>query len=380
MKLLIYNDAYDPHGGVELRTGRLIEGLRRYRPEWHISFLHHHPDAGAVEAQYGSDVELCHGTADSVVGRLRMLLKVLRTRSPDVVVACKGRGAVELMILRRWISWSGSTMLIQAAPIKLPGEGRVKNGARKAVARWTFPRLDGIVAVSRALRTELASVSGVPEDAIAVCYNPVLTRGFFQKKRERSNLVSELPVTGLRLCCVGRLHRQKGFDVMLDAMPRIVSEVPDAHLILVGDGPERRALEDQVQQLGLPNHVRFTGWLGNPHPLIMKSDVFVCPSRWEGLPSMLIEAMMLRVRIVSTDCPFGPDEILDEGKYGALVPVEDPDALADAILAGRDQRIDPVNRNHLKQFAMLRACERYANVIERVAKGADPQRSKTWAQ
>jgi len=101
--------------------------------------------------------------------------------------------------------------------------------------------------------------------------------------------------------------------------------------MILGDGPERSSLEALVAERGLTGSVDLPGWISNPYPYMAHAGVFVLSSRWEGLPSVLIEALFCGVPVVATDCLSGPREILEGGRYGALVPVGNEDALAAAI-------------------------------------------------
>ncbi|AGA31717.1 glycosyl transferase, group 1 [Thioalkalivibrio nitratireducens DSM 14787] len=133
-------------------------------------------------------------------------------------------------------------------------------------------------------------------------------------------------------------------------------------MLIVGDGPERPSIEAQVREMGLADVVRLAGTVQNPLPLMAGSGVLVLPSRFEGLGNVLIEAMACGTQVVSTDCPHGPAEILDGGRYGQLVPVSDPAALAAAIersLNG-EFRVEPdVLRARAAEFSVERATRRY---------------------
>jgi glycosyltransferase involved in cell wall biosynthesis len=131
---------------------------------------------------------------------------------------------------------------------------------------------------------------------------------------------------------VGKLKRRKGFSTLLRAFARLRAR-RDARLIVLGEGEERPHLETLAAELGIRDAVDLHGFADNPLAYMARSDVFVLPSEWEGLPTVLIEALVCGCPVVSTDCPSGPAEILDHGRYGTLVPVGDEEALADAILA-----------------------------------------------
>jgi glycosyltransferase involved in cell wall biosynthesis len=139
--------------------------------------------------------------------------------------------------------------------------------------------------------------------------------------------------------CVARLDiRTKGLDILLQAWRQWLNDLQPAGesadvatLVLVGDGADRAALEQMVRTLDLTDHVRFAGVQSNPYPWIRHARALVLASRNEGLPNVLLEAMALDCMVVATDCPVGPRDMLDGGKAGLLVPVEDPAALAAAL-------------------------------------------------
>jgi glycosyltransferase involved in cell wall biosynthesis len=133
------------------------------------------------------------------------------------------------------------------------------------------------------------------------------------------------------LVAAGRLASWKGFSDLILAMP-MVREHSDARLLILGDGPLRGELQQLVDDLQLQDCVRLEGYVENPLKFFAKSDVFVLSSLVEGLPNVLVEAMLCGCTPVSTDCPTGPRELLGEGKFGYLVPVHDPEAMAGAIL------------------------------------------------
>ena len=130
---------------------------------------------------------------------------------------------------------------------------------------------------------------------------------------------------------VARLVPQKGIDVLIRALAQTVGEARDWTLTLVGDGPEREALERQVQQAGLQEQVQFLGFRSDPQTFLLQAGVFVLPSRFEGMPNALLEAMAAGLAVVVTDASPGPLEVVVNGVSGLVVPSDDPSALADAL-------------------------------------------------
>lgn len=142
-----------------------------------------------------------------------------------------------------------------------------------------------------------------------------------------------VPPSGSRpfLLAVGRLNRQKGFDVLIQAYALVAAEFPDLDLRIAGDGPEADSLRQLALDAGLGDRVTFMGHVRNVTDLMTQAFAFVLPSRYEGFPNVLLEALASGAATIATDCRSGPRQILCDGKYGDLVPVEDPVALAASL-------------------------------------------------
>lgn len=134
----------------------------------------------------------------------------------------------------------------------------------------------------------------------------------------------------------GRLAPWKGFPDLIRAVARLVEQGRDVRLLILGDGPQRAELQDMIATLGLHDHVQLMGYVANPLKYFAKARVFVLSSLVEGLPNVLVEAMMCGCTPVSTNCPTGPAEVLEGGRYGFLVPVGDSQAMADAMAKALD--------------------------------------------
>ncbi|WP_083803899.1 glycosyltransferase [Desulfonatronospira thiodismutans] len=139
-------------------------------------------------------------------------------------------------------------------------------------------------------------------------------------------------MTGLQwIVFVGRFVPAKGLDLLLEAFRQITGKTA-AHLVLLGEGPLRPRLESMTRELGLAGRVHFSGFQENPLPWMREATLLALPSRHEGLPTVLIEALACGTQIVATDCPGCSAEILEGVKHGQLVPVDNPTALAQAML------------------------------------------------
>lgn len=205
--------------------------------------------------------------------------------------------------------------------------------AKHALIRWAmsilYRRADIIIAVSGGVADDLLKL-GIPSEIIQVLHNPV------DKERliHLSRVGPDAPYVdgGRYIIALGRLAEQKGYSTLLRAYH--ASNVRSSHyLVIVGGGEQRAMLESMVCELKLGDRVVFTGALDNPFRILADAELLVLSSNWEGCPNVLLEALALGVPVVSTDCPHGPRELLENGKYGRLVPVNNPAALAHAMEA-----------------------------------------------
>ncbi len=243
----------------------------------------------------------------------------------------------------------------------------LKHGRLLRRARLAYPRADTVVGVSHGVSTEFAKIPNLKRNPPRVIYNPVVSAYLERKSREPASHSwigrPEHPV----VLAVGKLNENKNFSVLLTAFARLLAQRP-ARLIVLGEGRLRPRLLSLAQRLGIAEHVDFPGFVENPYAFLAKADLFVLSSRHEALPTVLIEAMACGCPVVSTDCSFGPREILEGGKLGALVPVGDSEALATAM----DRALDtPPRRGALRERASFFSIERAVDQYEELLLGED---------
>ena len=230
-------------------------------------------------------------------------------------------------------------------------------------ARLAYPHADAAVAVSHGVASELGRLSGMSHNRIHTIYNPVVSSDLLRKAREPLDhpwLNGRGPPVVL---AIGRLHKQKDFATLLAAFA-IVHRQRTARLIVLGRGPLLANLRSLAHKLRIAKDVEFPGFVENPYAFLARASLFVLSSRHEGLPNVLIEAMACGCPIVSTNCPFGPDEILEGGRWGELVPVGNPEALASAMARTLD---NPPHRHGLRErasfFSIERSVVRYEELL-----------------
>lgn len=201
---------------------------------------------------------------------------------------------------------------------------------RRRLWSTLYPQADAVIAPTQGVARETSHLSGLAEQEIKIIPNPVLDYSFENKMSapiEHPWFDKLTPV----ILGVGRLTRQKGFDNLLQAFNIVRLKTP-SKLIILGNGENRQSLENLIRSLKLDKIVDMPGHVSNPYAYMSRASVFVLSSRWEGPGHALIEALATGTPAVSTDCPFGPKDVLLNGQAGLLTPVDDPQALAKAIL------------------------------------------------
>jgi len=220
---------------------------------------------------------------------------------------------------------------------KSAGVSRIVSGIRVAdPARWRMglerfatQRVDNIVCVSQSVADFVATEGGFPRSKLRVIPNGI---DLTPVQTDTTRIRTELGIGNQRriLLGVGRLHRQKGFDWLLEQAPELLKRLPEHDLVIAGDGPERKSLGELASRLGLKDRVHFTGWRTDVPRLMQAADIFLLPSRWEGMPNVLIEAMGLGLPVVAASVE-GVTEVLGPLAKGQAVPFGDGAAFIDAV-------------------------------------------------
>ncbi|MFC3686901.1 glycosyltransferase [Aquipuribacter hungaricus] len=293
-------------------------------------------------------VRLLHRRARTTGGRARVpglrkaetLLQLWRAvRGADVVLAA--REIDQGLVLGRLVALVARrpfVVLVQSDP-HMAMAHHVRPRSRPLV-RWCLRTATHLVCVSPGLLAPLASL-GVPAGRTTAVSNGVDVEAVL---RAGAGTPPELPAgDGPLVLGLGRLVHQKGFDLLVRAHARVVSAGVPHRLLVLGDGAERERLLALADELGVTGSVSLPGFTADPLPTLAAADLYCLPSRWEGQPLTLAEAMVLGTPAVAADCVSGPREMLADGTRGDLVPVEDVDALAAAV------------RRHLEDPSRLRA-------------------------
>jgi len=285
--------------------------------------------------------------ASSSLGSLPWLVKYLRQNRPEAMLAAKDR-AGRAAVLARKLSGVPVRIVLRLGmhlSESLKGKSLLQKALRYYPARWFYPMADAIVCVSRGVVEDLVQITGLDQSRFRVIPNPVITPDLHRLASEPLKEDWFADPSIFRVLAVGRFTRQKDFFTLLHAFARVYQE-KNCRLLILGEGPERTELEAEVERLGLRDAVKMPGFAVNPYSYMSRADLFVLSSIFEGSPNVLKEALALGAPVVSTDCKSGPRDILQDGKYGPLVPIQSPDRLAQAM---KQVLEDPPDRSVLPE-------------------------------
>lgn len=364
-------------GGAERVTVNLAEAITERGIPVHLVLA---AAEGVFLDRLSPAIRVVDLRAGRVLRSMAPLARYLRRERPKVLVSSMGHANLVAL-------WAGR-LAGHVTPIVVTEHNtlsqEVERQSRLTGLLWphllgTFYRwADGVVAVSRGAADDLARTSGFPRDRIEVIYNPVIMPATMTQTRQPLDDPWFAPGQPPVIIGAGRLTRQKDFPALVRAFAEVRRRRP-ARLLILGEGDDRPALEALVAELGLAADVALPGFRDSALAYMAGSAVFVLSSSWEGLPTVLIEALAAGTRVVSTDCPSGPREILQDGRLGTLVPVGDVPALAAAILDALAQPRGGVPPDALTPYTRDAAVDHYLRLLDQVgpAPAITPIRTRT---
>lgn len=300
-----------------------------------------------------------------VIAGLPGLVRYFRREHPQALLSAMSHTNV-IALLAKCLAFSGTRVVVsERTQVSVSSAMSVLRRRRllPMLMRWTYPWANGVVAVSHGVADDLSRTIAIPRERIVVIHNPIDFDRINSNSVERSaelyeSVSSQSPI----ILGVGRLVEAKNFSFLIQAFAQTLKQFP-AKLIILGEGPLRAKLEALIADNGLSNDVIMPGFVKNPYAWMRHAKIFVLSSSWEGFPNVLVEAMACGTAVISTDCPSGPKEILEDGKWGRLVPVDDVDALAKAMVETLNETEHPNVIERAREFSVDHAADQYLSVL-----------------
>lgn len=350
-------------GGAErvmvlLANGLIEEGLD-------VDLLVVNTNKGAHAAALSEKVNLIDFKKSRTLAALPEMVRYLKKNRPRVMISALDYANVVTLVARRLAGASTKLIITEHNTLSVASQGDFRGMGR--ILPWlmklTYPWADQILAVSQGVADDLANKLNIKRSKIAVAYNPVVTEQLSMLSAQEVQWPWPRVEGTPFILATGRLAAAKDFSTLLKAFSILRKKRP-AKLLILGEGEERGMLEQKIAQYELGEDVALPGFVSNPYAWMASADLFVMSSRWEGLPTVLIEAMACGAPVVSTDCPSGPAEILENGKWGRLVAVGDGAALAEAM----DASILDADRHpglaRAQDFSVKKSVLKYMQFIE----------------
>lgn len=312
-------------GGAERTTIQLANGCAERGLKVFLLVTSLSGQKGKLIAEVAANVELVDLKCDRVSKLIIPLMQWIRQFRPDTLISTQTHTNIAVY-LASLLANAGNRIIcreVSTPSVNLKNLQGIKKKLVIFLMRWTYTHVDTVVAVSQGVADDLQQYIGTVLPNIRVIYNPVinpqlytkasapLAHKWFQENRNR-------PV----ILAVGRLTEAKNYPLLINAFAELIKDIP-ANLIILGEGEDRLQLEKLIAQHRLQDSIELHGFDENPYRYMARCDVYVMSSNWEGLPGALIQALALGAKVVSTDCPSGPREILGDNDYGFLVPTND---------------------------------------------------------
>lgn len=291
---------------------------------------------------------------------LLLLIKYLKKERPNILIST-GTHANIVASLAKLILGSSANVVVCREVSSLNNKIFIN-----FLIKILFIKNNKIIAVSNGVKQDLLKNSFINSKKIKVIYNPIFKKSITIRANDKITH-SFFNKNNKIIIAIGRLSKIKDFPTLIKAFKILSKSNENLRLIILGEGKERDNLEKLIKNYNIENKVDLPGFKDNPYAYLSKSDVFVLSSLSEGFGNVLVEAMACGTPVISTNCPGGPPEILDNGKYGKLVPVSDFKLLAKAIEESLKNPTNPeILIKRAKDFDVEKITNKYIGLIKKI--------------
>ncbi|WP_191112972.1 glycosyltransferase [Acinetobacter lwoffii] len=355
-------------GGAERTVIQLANSFAEQGLKIHLGVCDLSGEKAKLLPEVSAKIDLVNFDCGRVMNSITPLKINMKAEQYDCVVAtqthtnivagiAKKLAGVQTRLILREVSTPSKNMKLQG----------IAKFVLKTLVNWTYPMAQQVVCVSKGVEADFREYYAYKNKNLSSIYNPVLDDTYFEKLKA--------PVThkffndsNKVILAVGRLTEAKNFGFLIRAFKALRDQHADTRLIILGEGELRTEFETLVAELGLKDAVDLPGFDANPYAYFKYASLFVLSSNWEGLPGVLIQALASKVKVVSTDCPSGPREILEYAKFGLLVECNDQigltQAMQKAIFAEYVQYSDADFTAHIQKFHKHTVLKQYLSMME----------------
>ena len=323
-------------GGAERMAVRLANEFSSRGFEIHLVLAN---NEGPYSSSVSDNIEVFDLNAIQLpgyrmMGSLPSLIQYLNDSTPDVLLSLMTHTNIVALLAKRFVKHNQRVVVSERNHLaeKVSGSDSLLTNFLPPLVRITYRDADHIIPISNGVAESLVTTCDLSTSNMTVIYNPAYSPEILRKSQKSTDhkwLVNDEYATILG---VGRLTKQKNFAYLIKAFRRIRDQNERTRLIILGEGSQRNALSSLIGKYSLEEYVDLPGFVENPFKYMAGADVFVLSSLWEGFGNVIVESLACGTPVVSTDCPSGPAEILNNGEFGNLVPMNDHQVLAEEII------------------------------------------------
>jgi glycosyltransferase involved in cell wall biosynthesis len=291
------------------------------------------------------------------------LSNYLQKCKPDAIISHLSEANLATVLASKIARAQSKVILVEHNTLSASKSKLIRAKFFAPLMKKLYPCADTVVGVSRGVSQDLEFQLNFAPGKVSTIYNPIVDSELIHKAQIPLDHPWFQRCSPPVFLAVGRLTEQKDFTNLIQAFS-LLRKQRHARLLILGEGEQRNELEELINRLGVAEDVSLPGFVDNPYAYMSRASGYVLSSRWEGLPTVLIEAMACGCPVVATDCPSGPSEILEAGKYGSLVPIGDPKALSLAMLQILES---PLSSDTLRQktldFSIEQGATKYLELL-----------------
>ncbi len=355
-------------GGAERTVIQLANSFAEQDLNIHLIVCDLNGDKAKLLPEVSQKIELVNLDCGRVINSLMPLKLRLQTEQYDCLVATQTHTNIIASIAKTLAGVKTSLIFREVStPSKNIKLQKGKEIFLKLLVNWAYARAQQVICVSKGVETDFREYYSYKKNNLITIYNPVLDDAYFEKLKapvQHKFFNGRYKV----ILAVGRLTEAKNFGFLIRSFRALHDQYADTRLIILGEGELRGEFEALIQKLGLNEVVDLPGFAFNPYAYFKYASLFVLSSNWEGLPGVLIQALASKLKVVSTNCPSGPMEILDNSKFGLLVECNDHlgliQAMQQAIFAEYIHYSDAQFQAHIQQFYKATVLRQYLNLME----------------
>ena len=319
------------HGGAEKVVQNILNEMLIQKPDFKVHLILANKE-GDLLFDLNKKIKIIDFKKKHVKNCLFDLIKYLKDEKPDYLISSLDYMNIIASFAHKLSNSNSKLILWEHSILSIHSKKTISKSIffNKVLIRIFYNRANRIIAVSKGIKKDLIKKFRISSEKVMVIYNPVYNSKIILQSKKKEDIIK---FKQKYIVAVGRLVKEKNYFNLIESYKKLIDldGVSNVDLVIIGEGPERQNIIRKIMELNLDNNVFLIGYRPNPFPVIKQSLVFVLSSDYEGFGLGIIEALALKKQIVSTDCPTGPREILSDGKFGILVPKNNPMELARGI-------------------------------------------------